>query len=243
MDRLLRNVARAMNGAGAVRPLAIYGGRVVTMHPAQPEADALLLVGGRVHAVGSAAEVRAAARALGHRSVEELHVPGACVLPGLADAHLHLGAYGLQLEQLDLAGVGSLAEAVGLLVKPEVARRQIEDESSKPAQDEAVADPQRGGATPSEDPTSEGHSPGPKEAERPTRFHGTVRLDSARVGRDASEIADEVISHMHGLVGAEVTVTLEIEAKIPSGASEDIVRTVTENARTLKFRNQGFERE
>ena len=137
----------------------------------------------------------------------------------------------------------SLAEAVGLLVKPDVARRQIDDESSKPAQDEPVADPQGGGATPGEDPTSEGHSPGPEEAERPTRFHGTVGLDSARVGRDASEIADEVISHLHGLVGAEVTVTLEIAAKIPSGASEDIVRTVTENARTLKFTSQGFEGE
>ncbi len=104
-----------MTRAEVVRPLAIYGGRVVTMHPAQPEADALLLVGGRVHTVGAAAAVRAAARALGQRSVEELHVPGACVLPGLADAHLHLGAYGLQLEQLDLAGVGSLAEVVALV--------------------------------------------------------------------------------------------------------------------------------
>ena len=42
-------------------------------------------------------------------------MPGACVLPGLADAHLHLGAYGLQLEQLDLTGVGSLAEVVALV--------------------------------------------------------------------------------------------------------------------------------
>ncbi len=104
-----------MTRAETVRPLAIYGGRVVTMHPAQPEAEALLLVGGRVHTVGSAAEVRAAARVLGRRGVEELHVPGACVLPGLADAHLHLGAYGLQLEQLDLTGVGSLADAVALV--------------------------------------------------------------------------------------------------------------------------------
>ena len=42
-------------------------------------------------------------------------MPDACVLPGLTDAHLHLGAYGLQLEQLDLADVGSLAEAVALV--------------------------------------------------------------------------------------------------------------------------------
>jgi hypothetical protein len=75
------------------------------------------------------------------------------------------------------------------------------------------------------------------------RFHGTVRLDAARVGRDASRIADEVIAHLAGQVGAEVTVTLEIEASLPGGASDQIVRTVTENSRTLKFTNHGFEKE
>ena len=77
----------------------------------------------------------------------------------------------------------------------------------------------------------------------PRRFHGTVTLDPARVGRDASRIADEVIAHLSGIVGAEVTVTLEIEARIPSGASEQVVRTVTENSRTLKFKSHGFEDE
>ena len=40
-----------------------------------------------------------------------------------------------------------------------------------------------------------------------------------------------------------VEVTLEIEAKIPSGALDHVVRTVTENCRTLKFTSQGFEAE
>ena len=75
------------------------------------------------------------------------------------------------------------------------------------------------------------------------RFHGTARLDSTRVGRDASRIADEVIAHLAGQVGAEVTVTLEIEVVLPDGASDQIVRTVTENSRTLKFTSQGFEKE
>jgi hypothetical protein len=75
------------------------------------------------------------------------------------------------------------------------------------------------------------------------RFHGTVRLDAARVGRDASRIADEVIAHLAGQVGAEVSVTLEIEASLPGGANDQIVRTVTENSRTLKFTNHGFEKE
>jgi hypothetical protein len=75
----------------------------------------------------------------------------------------------------------------------------------------------------------------------PKRFHGTVTLGSTRVGADAGRIGEEVIAHLAGLVGATVTVTLEIEAEIPEGAPEQVVRTVTENSRTLKFTSQGFE--
>jgi hypothetical protein len=78
---------------------------------------------------------------------------------------------------------------------------------------------------------------------QPRRFHGAVLLDPTRVGRDASRIADEVIAHLSGLVGATVTVTLEVDAEIPSGAPDHVVRTVTENSRTLKFTNHGFEKE
>ena len=60
----------------------------------------------------------------------------------------------------------------------------------------------------------------PTARHAPKRFHGTgSELDPKRVGRDASRIADEVISHLEGLVGSEVTVTIEIDAKIPCGRS------------------------
>jgi hypothetical protein len=39
------------------------------------------------------------------------------------------------------------------------------------------------------------------------------------------------------------TYTLEVEAEIPSGAPDNVVRTVTENSRVLKFTNLGFEKE
>jgi hypothetical protein len=75
-------------------------------------------------------------------------------------------------------------------------------------------------------------------------FGRRLALDAARVGRDAGRIADEVISHLAGLVGSTVKVTLEIEAVIPDGASDNVVRTVTENGRTLTFvGNSGFETE
>jgi len=85
--------------------------------------------------------------------------------------------------------------------------------------------------------------PPPRAASRPKRFHGTAVLDPTRVGRDASRIAEEVIAHLAGLVGARVTVTIEVEAEIPDGAPDQVVRTVTENSRTLKFTSHGFERE
>lgn len=126
----------------------------------------------------------------------------------------------------------------GLLVKSEIARKQLDAEREpepKPTGD-------------GEEPIPPGPGPGPSpstppESLRPKRYHGTVTLDPTRVGRDASQIADEVVSHLSGLVGASVTVTLEIDAHIPGGAPDNVVRTVTENSRTLKFTSQGFEEE
>lgn len=68
-------------------------------------------------------------------------------------------------------------------------------------------------------------------------------LDPARVGRHAGRIAEEVIAHLSGLVGAQVRVTLDIAADVPHGAPDHVVRTVTENSRTLKFTSHGFETE
>ncbi|MBI1746059.1 MAG: ATP-binding protein [Acidobacteria bacterium] len=134
------------------------------------------------------------------------------------------------------------ADAPGLLVKPDVARRQLDTERAKPPAGSTPAAPGAGGAG----TTRTGPVPCRTETAAPVlpkRFHGSVTLDAARVGRDASHIADEVIAHLAGLVGAKVKVTLEVEAEIPSGAPDHVVRTVTENSRTLKFASQGFEKE
>jgi predicted AAA+ superfamily ATPase len=130
----------------------------------------------------------------------------------------------------------------GLLVKPEVAIRQLEQER-KPAE---TVEPYSSDLPPGEvKPTSEKPRPEgePPSASRPRRYHGVVELDPDRVGRDASRIADEIISHLSTLPNAKIQVTLEIQAEIPDGASENVIRTVTENARTLKFTSQGFETE
>jgi len=132
----------------------------------------------------------------------------------------------------------------GLVIRPDVALKQHEAEkapvSTAPAK-------QAGGVVsgPAEGVLTSGTTgvPGEGGARRLKRFHGTVNLDPARVGRDAGRIADEVISQLSGLVGSSVKVTLEIEAAIEAGAPENVVRTVTENSRTLKFTTHGFEEE
>jgi predicted AAA+ superfamily ATPase len=129
------------------------------------------------------------------------------------------------------------ADSPDLLVKSEIARKLL-DAETKPEPTSPVDGP-----APVPGPGPQPVTQTPPEAAKPKRFHGSVDLDATRVGRDAGRIADEVISHLAGLVGANVTVTLEIEAEIPNGAPDNVVRTVTENSRTLKFKNQGFEKE
>jgi hypothetical protein len=134
----------------------------------------------------------------------------------------------------------------GLLVQPEAAleQQEVEQPAAEAREGEGFAETDAGesAAAPAVDGSPTETTPAPP-VQKARRFHGAVVLDTTRVGRDASQIADEVIAHLAGLVDAKVTVTLEIEAEIPSGAPDHVVRTVTENSRTLKFSSQGFERE
>ena len=137
------------------------------------------------------------------------------------------------------------AQSPQLLVRPEAALAQIEAET--------VPTPATGGGGTSSPTGATGDGTGARTGSeatgkteesppaQPRRFHGSVLLDATRTGRDAGRIADEVISHLAGLVGSKVRVTLEIEADVPDGVPDHVVRTVTENCRTLRFGSHGFE--
>ena len=136
------------------------------------------------------------------------------------------------------------AHTPALVVKPDVASKQLDAESSVSTTGrettQAIAGSTGTRPVPSDGTRPDTPLPAPV---KPNRFHGSVTLDTARVGRDASKIAEEVIAHLSGLVGADVTVTLEIHAEVPFGAPDNVVRTVTENCQTLKFSGHGFEKE
>ena len=83
-----------MSTGTTTRPaeLVVTGGRLWTQDPQQPWAEALAVEGGRLVAVGSAAEV--AAHIGPDTVVHDLH--GAMVMPGLIDGHVHLNLGGGQ---------------------------------------------------------------------------------------------------------------------------------------------------
>jgi hypothetical protein len=130
------------------------------------------------------------------------------------------------------------SDSSALLVKPGVARKQMDAEVPTPG-----PGPGPGPDSTGTEPKSAGPEPQPPAPPQPKRYHGTVVLNPARVGRDASIVAEEVIAHLAGLIGAKVKVTLEVEAEVPSGVADNVVRTVTENSQALKFTSHGFERE
>jgi predicted AAA+ superfamily ATPase len=130
-------------------------------------------------------------------------------------------------------------DAGGLLVKGDVAAQQLEREAAATSAGSSGTSTTGGAAAPGETAGAGGGTTVLPKVLR--RFHGTVDLDALRAGRDAGKVAEEVLQHLAGQVGANVRVTLEIDATLPEGAREGTVRTVTENCRTLKFKNFGFE--
>lgn len=148
------------------------------------------------------------------------------------------------------------AESGALVVKPNIAAEQQRKDTEEARKKEAE-DIHATGGTETDKIGMDGKTsisgvnttiitplptPEPKAPEY-RRFHGSVQLDPLRVGRDAGRIADEVIQHLTKLVGADVQVTIEIQATFQDGVSEKSIRDVTENCRTLNFNDYGFEEE
>lgn len=94
------------------------GGTVVTVDPSSPRAEAVLVRGSRIVAVGDEREVAAAA-APAARVVE---LGGQALLPGFNDAHIHLANLGMRETQVDLTG----------LTKAQILDRLVEHDRGHP---------------------------------------------------------------------------------------------------------------
>ena len=133
------------------------------------------------------------------------------------------------------------------LVKILAALQQKEREAGeKPAPEQPPVGPGNGG---SDNPGGRATppSPGPKQPpEKPEapdkHFYMSAPLDTTRIGRDVSRLMDEIINHLNTLDSCNVQITLEVTAERSEGFPVPIIRTVSENCRTLKIKDFGFEK-
>ena len=127
-------------------------------------------------------------------------------------------------------------DAAAVLVKPSVAAWQIDEERRPVASPAGGAGEETGAA--GAPPTTPAATPASPSV--PKRFYGRVSLEPVRMLRDLGDIADAIVGQL-GRADAQVKITLEIEATAADGFADDVRRTVSENARTLKFETHEFE--
>lgn len=120
-------------------------------------------------------------------------------------------------------------DSSAVLVKPEAARRQM-----VPALD--TDGPSRGPG-----PGKKGGENEPTKPRLPVRFYGRVTLEPVRLLRDVGDVAESIVRQLGKGGKTEVRIRLEIDADCDMGFSEEVQRTVTENAQTLKFDTLEFE--
>jgi hypothetical protein len=136
--------------------------------------------------------------------------------------------------------LGFVTDAV-LLVDPETALRQRrEDTYSQQASaggyDVVVTESSPGTFTP-----TGGTIGTPAPPSKRTRFFGVVEIDSQRYGREFTRLQQEIIAHLVATETSSVRITVELDATRPDGFGDDTVRTVSENARVLRFDRADFE--
>ena len=124
-------------------------------------------------------------------------------------------------------------DGTSVLVKPEAARRQMTPALAPGGNGPLGSIGQKG--------QERGVASATTETRMPTRFFGRVSLEPVRLLRDVGDIAEAIVRQLGKAGKAEVRIRLEVEADCESGFPEDVQRTVTENARTLKFESHEFE--
>jgi hypothetical protein len=124
-----------------------------------------------------------------------------------------------------------------LIVAPERAKAQRAAETPAPSPDGTPAE------TPGSDvePAPESQPAAGPPAPGKTRYFGSKRLQADRYATDFKKLADEVLGPLGAVPGVTLSVTIEIEATTAGGFDDGKIRTVSENATTLKFEQSEFE--
>lgn len=88
--------------------MALTNGKVLTMNPAQPVAEAIAIKGNKIIKVGTNQEINQLIRG----NTKLIHLNGKTVVPGFIDTHIHITDFGRLLEWLNLANIKSITELI-----------------------------------------------------------------------------------------------------------------------------------
>lgn len=76
---------------------------------------------------------------------------------------------------------------------------------------------------------------------KPKSFYGSVEVSPATAKMRLVQLAEEIINNLITDPLAELKITVEINADFPNGASDQIRRAVSENAKSLRFKTSTWE--
>ncbi len=86
--------------------MVLFNGKVITMNPSQPRAQAVAVKDGEILAVGLDTEIK---RLIGEKT-KTFDLKGRTVLPGFIDTHIHVAGLGRSLAPINLRGINSIEE-------------------------------------------------------------------------------------------------------------------------------------
>jgi hypothetical protein len=130
-----------------------------------------------------------------------------------------------------------------LIVRPEGAKAQRAEELAEAPGEDVIGVGDSGGSGADKTTEPRSSSDGEPAPSRMRRYFGTKRLQPDRHATDFKKLLDEVLGPLAAAPGVDLTVTVEIEAATAEGFDDAKIRTVSENATTLKFEQSGFEPE
>jgi len=100
-------VFSACEGTDEYPTMLVSGGTIITMDPAAPEVEAMIVRDGDIVAVGDRSELEGL-----YPNAISFDLEGRAVIPGVVDSHVHVHELGFDRRKADLTGVETVEEMV-----------------------------------------------------------------------------------------------------------------------------------
>src|SRR5438552_17337527 len=97
-----------------MKDVLFINGRIYTLEPSSPLAEALAVRDGRIAAVGRTADLRD-----GFPRLRSVDLGGRAVVLGFVERHIHLPSCDINLERVELTGARALMETVVQIAEAE----------------------------------------------------------------------------------------------------------------------------